>query len=96
MLVDLAPLAPKLSPDGKFLTYLAPNSDGVLNVFVRNTADENNDNARMVTNDTSRGIRQYQWAPDSETLLFLQDFEVSLCPMSHGHILQFSLHSDFP
>ena len=67
--------APKLSPDGKFLTYLGPNDDGVLNVFVRSTEDENNDNARMVTNDKSRGIRQYQWAPDSETILFLQDFE---------------------
>lgn len=64
-----------LSPDGKFLTFLAPNDEGVLNVFVRSTADENNDSARMVTKDTSRGIRQYQWAPDSETILFLQDFE---------------------
>jgi dipeptidyl aminopeptidase/acylaminoacyl peptidase len=67
--------APKLSPDGKFLTFLAPNDEGVLNVFVRSTTDENNDNARMVTKDNSRGIRQYQWAPDSETILFLQDFE---------------------
>jgi len=68
--------APKLSPDGKYLTFLAPNDEGVLNIFVRpTTGDENNDNARMVTKDTSRGIRQYQWAPDSETILFLQDFE---------------------
>jgi len=67
--------APKLSPDGKFLTFLAPNDEGVLNVFVRSTTDDNNDNARMVTSDTSRGIRQYQWAPDSATILFLQDFE---------------------
>jgi len=67
--------APKLSPDGKYLTYLAPDDDGVLNVFVRPTSDEDNGNARMVTKDKSRGIRQYQWAPDSETILFLQDFE---------------------
>ena len=69
--------APKLSPDGKYLTYLAPAADdGPLNVYVRSTADKNNDNARMVTSDASRGIRQYQWAMDSETILFLQDFEV--------------------
>ncbi len=29
----------------------------------------------MVTNDKSRGIRQYRWAPDGETILYLQDFE---------------------
>jgi dipeptidyl aminopeptidase/acylaminoacyl peptidase len=67
--------APKLSPDGAYLSYLAPSDDNVLNVFVRSTSDENNDNAYMVTNDTSRGIRQYSWAPDSKTILFLQDFE---------------------
>lgn len=68
--------SPKLSPDGKYLTYLAPAADdGPLNVYVRSTADKNNDNARMVTSDASRGIRQYQWAMDSETILFLQDFE---------------------
>ncbi len=67
--------APKLSPDGKYLAFLAPSEKGVLNVFVRNTSDENNDAARMVTNDESRGIRQYRWAPDGETILYLQDFE---------------------
>merc|ERR1712161_66531 len=69
--------SPMLSPDGEYLAFLAPSTDkGVLNIFVRpTTGDENNDNARMVTKDTSRGIRQYQWAPDSETILFLQDFE---------------------
>jgi len=67
--------APKLSPDGKYLAYLAPNDEGVLNVFLRCTADENNDKSRMVTKDNSRGIRQYQWAPDSATILYLQDFE---------------------
>ena len=50
--------SPSLSPDGKFLSYLAPSVDGVLNVFVRPTSDENNDNERMITSDKSRGIRQ--------------------------------------
>jgi len=67
--------SPKISPDGTYLSYLGPNKEGVLNVFVRPTVDENNDNARMVTKDMSRGIRQYSWAPDSETILYLQDFE---------------------
>mmetsp|Transcript_61093 Transcript_61093/g.68400 ORF Transcript_61093/g.68400 Transcript_61093/m.68400 type:complete len:694 (-) Transcript_61093:105-2186(-) len=67
--------SPKISPDGKYLSYLAPNKENVLNIFIRPTVDDNNDNARMATKDTSRGIRQYSWAQDSETIFFLQDFE---------------------
>jgi len=67
--------SPNLSPDGKYLAYLAPSTEGVLNIFVRETSDENNDKARMITSDTSRGIRQYQWAKDGVNILFLQDFE---------------------
>jgi len=69
--------SPALSPDGQYLAYLAPSRDDykVLNVFVRATADTNNDNARMITTETSRAIRQYQWAEDSRTILFLQDIE---------------------
>ena len=67
--------SPKLSPDGTYLSYLAPSDEGVLNVFVRLTSDDNNDQARMVTSDNSRGIRQYSWAPDGKTILYLQDFE---------------------
>mmetsp|Transcript_2328 Transcript_2328/g.3033 ORF Transcript_2328/g.3033 Transcript_2328/m.3033 type:complete len:644 (-) Transcript_2328:31-1962(-) len=67
--------SPKISPDGEYLSYLAPSEKGVLNVFVRSAADDNNDLARMVTNDTSRGIRQYNWAQDGKTIIYLQDFE---------------------
>merc|ERR1711957_857034 len=69
--------SPMLSPDGEYLAFLAPSTDkGVLNVFVQKTSDiENIENARMVTNDQSRGIRQAGWSPDSTTILFLQDFE---------------------
>jgi len=68
--------SPSLSPDGTYLAFLAPSKEKeVLNVFVRKTSDTDNDNAFMVTNDTSRGIRSFRWAPDSETILYLQDFE---------------------
>jgi len=64
--------SPMLSPDGKYLAYLAPAADNVLNAFVRETwADA--DTARQVTHDTYRGIRNVQWAEDSVTLLYLQD-----------------------
>lgn len=66
--------SPKLSPDGRFLAFLAPSEDlGVLNVFVRDTEDPSTD--RQVTDDRSRGIRQVLWGEDSETILYLQDFE---------------------
>ena len=67
--------SPQLSPDGKYLSFLTPSEEGVLNVFVREASDPNNENARMVTNDKSRGIRQASWAPDSKMILYLQDFE---------------------
>jgi dipeptidyl aminopeptidase/acylaminoacyl peptidase len=66
--------SPLLSPDGTYLSYLAPSSEGVLNVFVKLVL-EPLDNARMITNDSSRGIRNAFWAQDSTTILYLQDFE---------------------
>ena len=44
----------QISPDGKLLAYLAPSEKDVLNVWIRSIAT---DDARMVTNDTVRGIR---------------------------------------
>jgi hypothetical protein len=69
--------SPKLSPDGKYLSFLAPSpEENVLNVFVKRTMEDSLDDARMVTNDKSRGIRNAFWAEDSKTMLYLQDFEV--------------------
>jgi dipeptidyl aminopeptidase/acylaminoacyl peptidase len=75
--------SPNLSPDGKFLAYLAPSLDhDILNVFVRDIdgiVESTNMTAkdmscdRQITNDTFRGIRRYFWAQDSETILYLQD-----------------------
>lgn len=62
--------APALSPDGKYIAYIAPR-DGVLNVFV---APSNNiGDARPITADRKRGIRQFFWAQNSAQLLYTQD-----------------------
>lgn len=67
--------SPQLSPDGNFLSFLAPSPENnVLNVFVKKTT-EPLERARMITNDESRGIRNAQWAKDSKTILYMQDFE---------------------
>lgn len=66
--------SPQLSPDGKYLSFLAPSDENVLNVFVKLTSDPL-EKARMITKDKSRGIRSAKWAQDSKTILYMQDFE---------------------
>lgn len=53
----------------QMLAYIRPDN-GVLNVWCRTVGK---DDDRPVTADTYRGIRQYFWAEDSTTLLYLQD-----------------------
>jgi dipeptidyl aminopeptidase/acylaminoacyl peptidase len=62
--------SPKLSPDGKKLAWLAPDEKNVLQVWVRTVGQED---GKKVTADKKRGIRQYLWAQDDRTLLYLQD-----------------------
>lgn len=82
---DLPPLIPRevllgnpekdqarLSPDGRKLGYLAPNDQGVLNVWVRTVGREDD---QVVTADKKRGIRYYEWQQDSEHLLYIQDLD---------------------
>ncbi|WP_149195206.1 S9 family peptidase [Luteimonas suaedae] len=60
----------QISPDGKYLSWIAP-VDGVLNVWVAPADDVGA--ARAVTKDDARGIRQYFWAHQPDTLLYLRD-----------------------
>ena len=60
----------RISPDGKWLSWLAPK-DGVLNVWMAPADDP--DSAKAMTEATERPIRQYFWAPDSKSLLYIQD-----------------------
>jgi len=62
--------APRISPDGTRLTYLAPSPQNVLNVWLR-TVGKSDD--RMITNDVKRGIRSHFWAEDGRHVLYLQD-----------------------
>ena len=62
--------APTLSPDGKRLAWLAPDQKNVLQVWVKTIGK---DDDKAVTADKHRGIRQYAWARDNKTLLYLQD-----------------------
>jgi dipeptidyl aminopeptidase/acylaminoacyl peptidase len=64
--------APRISPDGKRLAYLAPDKNNVLQVWVQTIGK---DDAKQVTNDKKRGIRIHMWTYAPDTLLYLQDHE---------------------
>jgi len=63
-------VAGKLSPDGKWLAWIAPR-DGVLNVWVALAGAP--DQAKPLTAEKQRPIRQYFWAPDSSSVLYVND-----------------------
>jgi dipeptidyl aminopeptidase/acylaminoacyl peptidase len=60
----------QISPNGKFVSWLAPK-DGVLNVFVAPVGKL--EEAKAVTADSTRPVRQYFWAYDNQHLLYMQD-----------------------
>jgi dipeptidyl aminopeptidase/acylaminoacyl peptidase len=62
--------APALSPDGTRLAWLAPDTNNVLQVWVQTVGKSDQ---KIVTADKKRGIRQYFWAKDNRTLLYMQD-----------------------
>ena len=82
-LAQTAPLAPRsvffgnpekaagrLSPDGKWLSWMAPK-DGVLNVWVAPL--DARDKARVMTAETKRPVAGYSWSQDSSMLIYATD-----------------------
>ena len=68
-------ISPRISPDGTRLAWIAPH-EGVLNVWVAPAGAEAGVDltaARVVTDDTDRGIRMFTWAHDARHLIYLQD-----------------------
>jgi len=61
---------PKISPDGKYLAYRAPDEHNVLQVWMR-TVGQQDDKKR--TADKKRGIHGYGWLYDGEHLAYGQD-----------------------
>ena len=68
-------VSPGISPDGTQLAWIAPH-EGVLNVWLAPVSRGDGVDlaaARVVTDDTDRGIRQFLWAHDGRHLLYVQD-----------------------
>ncbi|OQR94610.1 acylamino acid-releasing enzyme [Achlya hypogyna] len=62
--------SPLLSPDGRQLAFLAPGSNGVMNVFVRPVEASD---AAQLTHEASRPVRFFRWATNGSHLLYVQD-----------------------
>jgi len=61
---------PQLSPDGKYLAYIAPDEKNVLQVWLRTVGE---DDDQQLTADQKRGIRLYVWTYNPNQLIYLQD-----------------------
>jgi len=59
-----------VSPDGKWISWIAPRG-GVLNIWVAPVSDLTQ--ARPLTEEKTRPIRQHYWAPNSKLVLFIND-----------------------
>lgn len=64
--------SPQISPDGKYLAYIAPDKKNVLQVWVRTIGKQDD---RMLTADKKRGIRSFFWTFDDDQLIYQQDQE---------------------
>lgn len=70
----------RLSPNGRYLSFLAPDH-GILNVWLLPLGtlpsgplpSSKLAEAKVITSDRKRGIRQHLWAEDGRHILFLQD-----------------------
>ncbi len=62
--------SPQISPDGKFLAFIAPDEKNVLQVWARTIGKKDD---RKLTDDKKRGIRSFFWTYDGDQLIYLQD-----------------------
>jgi dipeptidyl aminopeptidase/acylaminoacyl peptidase len=63
-------ISPRLSPDGKYIAYIAPDEKNVLQVWLRTIENEA---AKKLTDDKKRGISCFFWTYNPEQLIYLQD-----------------------
>lgn len=89
-------LQPTISPDGKLLAFIAPKDD-VLNVWVAPIDDPKN--AKCITNDTKRGVREFNWTYNNQ-IVYGQDSNgdegMSICLNLKMHFFFQSIFSHGP
>ena len=70
LFADPAFLSPRLSPDGAQIAFLAP-AGGYLNLWVAPSGDPGQ--ARVLTQEATRGLRWFTWSGDGSHLIYRQD-----------------------
>lgn len=60
---------PRISPDGKRLAFLAPDSNNILNILMKNL----NEAKEECVTFNKQGIHSFFWRYDSSAILYLQD-----------------------
>lgn len=63
-------IEPQLSPDGKFIAYLAPDQNGIMQIWIRSVGQQD---GRVLTAEKQRGIKTYAWTYDGKHLIYQQD-----------------------
>jgi dipeptidyl aminopeptidase/acylaminoacyl peptidase len=61
---------PQISPDGKYLAYLRPDRDNVMQLWVRTLYGKDD---KRLTDEKKRGVLHYTWLYDGAHLIFAQD-----------------------
>ncbi|HEU4342160.1 MAG TPA: S9 family peptidase, partial [Candidatus Binatia bacterium] len=61
---------PQISPDGKYLSYLAPDSNNVMQIWVRGLRERDD---RPLTSEKIHSIWHYTWTYQPNKLIFAQD-----------------------
>lgn len=62
----------RLSPDGAWVSYLAP-LEGVLNIWIRPADAPDDAEARPLTTDRGRGVRRHWWTFSGRHIVYAQD-----------------------
>jgi len=79
--------SPELSPDGKYLAYIAPDKNNILQVQLRTVGQADD---RQLTADQKRGIRIFFWTYSGEELIYLQDADGD----ENWHLFSVNIHSN--
>jgi dipeptidyl aminopeptidase/acylaminoacyl peptidase len=79
---------PKISPDGTKLAFIAPDEKNVLQIWVQTVGKED---ARKVSADRKRGIRNYSWTWNGD-LLYGQDTDGD--ENNHLHVVNLATSED--
>ncbi|MEG4288535.1 S9 family peptidase [Microcoleus sp. C2C3] len=79
--------SPRLSPDGKYLAYIAPDENNVLQVQLRTVGQADD---RQLTADKKQGIWIFFWTYSGEELIYLQDADGD----ENWHLFSVNIHSN--